>query len=530
VSAAPSFLSTLPASRGQRRLAATVVLVSLAFFVAAVPFAKAPLVHVPAFIPIYASALVVNDTMTAVLLLGQFLARRAMSLLVLAGAYVFTAAVTIAHALSFPDVFAPGGLLGAGAQTTVWLYMFWHGGFPLVVLVYAWWRGARSWIVDEARVTWAIAATLVVALGVAAAVIGLATLGQGSLPVLLRGGQYSNAYVVAVSIVWGASAVALLALWRRPGRRTVLDVWLMVTLCAWLLDVALSAMLNEKRFDLGFYAGRAYGLLASSFVLTVLLVESTLLHGRLAKAHRRERDERRRLAAKERELQAANRELDAFAYSVSHDLRAPLRAIDGYSRMIEEDYGDRLDAEGQRLLGVVRSSTASMGQLIEDLLAFSRAGRAPVAARDVPLEPLVRQVIADLAPQWEGRAVDFVVVVPGSVHADPALLRQVFANLLGNAIKFTRERAPARIEVGREAVPGAADVIFVRDNGAGFDMQHAGRLFGVFQRLHSAQEFPGTGVGLAIVARIIARHGGRIWPEAAPDRGAVFRFTLAADA
>ena len=530
MSAVSRFLSTRSASRGQRRLAAAVVGISVAFFVATVPFAKVPLAQVPAFIPIYASALVVNDTMTAVLLLGQFLARRAMALLVLAGAYVFTAALTIAHALSFPGVFAPDGLLGAGTQTTVWLYMLWHGGFPLLVLAYAWWRGAHTWIVVEARVGRAIVVTLVLALGVAAAVIGLATLGQGLLPVLLRGGQYSAAYVTAVSLVWGASAVALLVLWRRPGRRAVLDLWLMVTMCAWLFDVALSAMLNEKRFDLGFYAGRAYGLLASSFVLTVLLVESTLLHGRLAKAHRRERDERRRLAAKERELEAANRELDAFAYSVSHDLRAPLRAIDGYSLMLEEDYGDRLDTEGRRLLGVVRGSTASMGQLIEDLLAFSRAGRAPVAVRDVPLEPLVRQVIADLAPQWKGRAIDFVVAAPGSVHADPALLRQVFANLLANAIKFTRDCTPARVEVGRDAGSGGPDVLLVRDNGAGFDMQHAGRLFGVFQRLHSAQEFPGTGVGLAIVARIVARHGGRIWADAAPGRGAVFRFTLAPDA
>ena len=223
------------------------------------------------------------------------------------------------------------------------------------------------------------------------------------------------------------------------------------------------------------------------------------------------------------ELEAANKELNGFSYSVSHDLRAPLRAVDGFSRMLEEDYGARLDDEGRRLLAVVRSSTRQMGQLIDDLLAFSRLGRQEPNKGRVDMEQLAREVVAELMPQGSRALVEIGALPPA--HADRALLRQVWANLIGNALKYSGKREQPRVWIGAREVDGEC-VYSVRDNGAGFDMRYADKLFGVFQRLHRAEEFPGTGVGLAIVQRVIGRHGGRVWAESQPGEGACFHFSL----
>jgi signal transduction histidine kinase len=505
--------------------------------------------------------------------------------------------------------------------------------------------------------------------------------------------------IVVVSSVWTLSAVALVFLWRsRP--HTVLDLWLMVVMCAWIFDIALSAVLNAGRFDLGFYVGRIYGLLAASFVLMMLLIENSMLYGRLVEAHQRHArrlrilreidgavaaeetpeaiagaaiqplrevlgvaravvnifdleageavwlaaagrrrahvgpgvryslrlmgdvealkrgepqvvdthalppgpevdallasgvhvymvmpmiaggqligavsfggetptfsDEQKSIArevatqlaiavnqarlyervkrqaedlevrVRERtaELQAANKELDAFSYSVSHDLRAPLRAVDGYAQMLEEDYSKTLDAEGNRLLGVVRASSQRMGQLIDELLAFSRLGREPLRTGPVPLDALVKQIVDEARAEVDGRTIDFSIGKLGVVEADPTLLKQVLTNLVSNAIKFTRHKHPAIIQVGCIDTPDAGDAktYYVKDNGAGFDMKYSDKLFGVFQRLHSTAEYPGTGVGLAIVQRVVQRHGGHIWADSKPGEGATFSFTLRPEA
>jgi signal transduction histidine kinase len=222
------------------------------------------------------------------------------------------------------------------------------------------------------------------------------------------------------------------------------------------------------------------------------------------------------------ELQATNQELEAFSYSVSHDLRAPLRAIDGYSRMLEEDYGGAIDAEGRRLLGVVRGSSLKMGQLIDDLLAFSRLGRQAPAKRPVDMTDLAREVVGESAAV-NGAAVDLAPLPPAT--ADRSLMKQVWANLVGNALKYSSKSAAPRVEIGGREENGEA-LYWVRDNGVGFDMRYAAKLFGVFQRLHRAEEFAGTGVGLAIVQRIVTRHGGRVWAEGQPGKGACFYFAL----
>jgi PAS domain S-box-containing protein len=238
-----------------------------------------------------------------------------------------------------------------------------------------------------------------------------------------------------------------------------------------------------------------------------------------------------RVEARTAELQAANTELEAFSYSVSHDLRAPLRALQGFSRLLLEEHHDDLPAEAQHYLGRIRDNAAQMGTLIDDLLTFSRLSRQPVQSQSLDISLLLRDALGQLAAEQEGRRIDVRAGRLPRCAGDPALLRQVFLNLLSNALKFTRERAIACIEVGwAPGLEGDREhALFVADNGVGFDMQYAPKLFGIFQRLHSASEYEGTGVGLAIVQRIIHRHGGRIWADASVGRGATFYFTLPKD-
>ena len=236
-------------------------------------------------------------------------------------------------------------------------------------------------------------------------------------------------------------------------------------------------------------------------------------------------DLERRVHARTRELEAANQELEAFSYSVSHDLRAPLRGMDGYVRMLKEDYADRLDAEGNRLLDVVSSEARRMGQLIDDLLAFSRLGRRQMECRPVDLTDLAHNVFERLTVAAPDPPVRLELKPLPPALGDQAMLRQVFANLIGNALKFTRHQPAPVVEVGGSIRDGEL-TCYVKDNGIGFDEQYRHKLFGVFQRLHSEAEFEGTGVGLALVQRIIQRHGGRVWAEGKLNRGAVFYFTL----
>ncbi len=225
------------------------------------------------------------------------------------------------------------------------------------------------------------------------------------------------------------------------------------------------------------------------------------------------------------ELTEVNQELEAFAYSVSHDLRAPLRAIDGFSHKLLKLYGDQLDQEGQRLLQVVRDNAQRMGQLIDDLLRFSRLGRRELQRNPVDMDALAREVASDLLATESQRQIEFHCSALPMAYGDAAMLREVWVNLLSNAIKFSRDRPVAHISVvGRQ--DGQLATYTVRDDGAGFDMAYADKLFGVFQRLHRQDEFEGTGVGLALAQRILHRHQGHIWGEGQPDRGATFHFNL----
>jgi PAS domain S-box-containing protein len=233
----------------------------------------------------------------------------------------------------------------------------------------------------------------------------------------------------------------------------------------------------------------------------------------------------RRVEERTAQLEAANKELEAFSYSVSHDLRAPLRAIDGFARILVEDHAGRLDQEGRRVLGIVRSEATRMGRLIDDLLAFSRAIRRPVNVAPIEIASLAVSVRDECLQHIGDRHVTCTIHPLPPASGDAALIRQVLVNLVSNAVKYTRPRPEARLEIGGTIRDGEV-VYFVKDNGVGFDMRYASKLFGVFQRLHTEDEFEGTGVGLALAHRIIQRHGGRVWAESAPNAGATFYFSL----
>jgi signal transduction histidine kinase len=692
------FLSTMPASRADRRLALGFVVASVAIFTALAPYARVQLVPVPAFIPVYQSALIISDLLTALLLFNQFRILRSRGLLILAGAYLFSALMAVAHGLSFPNLFLPGGLPGQGPQTTAWLYFLWHAIVPVLVIAYAVTDGQGA--EAEARPAGAIALCIGAVLALAASLTLLTTAGHPLLPTVMAGDRDAPAKVIVATAGWMLCVVSLPLLWRRRPH-SVLDLWLIVVMCAWVFDIALAAVLNAGRYDIGWYAGRVYGLIAASFVLVVLLLENGKLYAQLAGVHAEaeralaRHAERLRLLSEidqamlsekpvetiaaaviqplrallgvpraivnrfdlsagevewiaaagrrrthvgpgvrysmrmmgdvaalrrgetqlvdtrllpqgreteallasgvnvymvvpmiaggellgalsfgsesatfsdeqmsiarevaaqlaisltqakllervkghaaelesrvlERtaELEAVNKELASFSYSVSHDLRAPLRAVDGYARMLEEDYAARLDGEGRRLLSVVRDSAGRMGQLIDDLLAFSRLSRQPLARHSVDNQRLVEEVIAEV--RGDSRAA----IEVGELQAaggDRALLKQVWVNLVGNALKYSSKREAPRVEIGSH-VEGEENIYWVRDNGAGFDMRYAAKLFSVFQRLHAQEEFAGTGVGLAIVQRVVSRHGGRVWAEGKPDAGATFFFSLPREA
>jgi light-regulated signal transduction histidine kinase (bacteriophytochrome) len=225
------------------------------------------------------------------------------------------------------------------------------------------------------------------------------------------------------------------------------------------------------------------------------------------------------------QCQESNRELEAFCYSVSHDLRSPLRSIASFAQILLQDYGSKLDDEGKRIMGVIQLETGRMGRLVDGLLSFSRLGRQPLRKSVVDVTALVNSVLEKLLAGHAGRKPEVELKALPPAHADEALMRQVFASLLSNAIKFTAHREVPRIEISGQS-DSEQTVYYVKDNGVGFEARHANKLFGVFHRLHGQEEFEGAGVGLALVQRIIQRHGGRIWAESVVNEGATFHFAL----
>ena len=285
-------------------------------------------------------------------------------------------------------------------------------------------------------------------------------------------------------------------------------------------------------------------LLRTAYLLAaVLCAAAAVLAARIVGERRRAGEERRikaeleeRVVERTAQLEAANRDLESFSYSIAHDLRAPLRAIDGFSRILLDEHAAQLSDEGRRQLGIVRANVQQMARLIDDLLSFSRLARQTASRQSVDMQALVAACFEELAHERKERDLTVTVETLPPADGDPAMLKQVWLNLISNAIKYTRRKAGAEVHAGFQGAAGAAGAAagagagayYVRDNGVGFDMAYADKLFGVFQRLHRAEEYEGTGVGLAIAAHIVQHHGGRIWAHAAPGKGATFYFTLEA--
>ena len=353
------FLSTIPAGRRERRLTLGFVLVSVTVFLAAAPFAKAPLPPVPAFLPMYQSALVINELITSVLLLGQYAILRARALLVLACGFLFSACMAVSHALSFPGLFSPTGLLGAGPQTTAWLYFLWHGGFPLFIIAYALLKGEDMEPVEAGAQTRsgihrAIVSGIAATLAFAGGLTLLTTAGHDALPAIMQGDTDAKTKIIVASATWAMILVALVVLWRRPPL-LALDLCLMAVMWAWVFDVALAAVLNHGRYDLGWYGGRIYGLLAASFVLVLLLVENGRLYVRLAAAHAGERQERRLVQEQTTKLMAVNKELEA-SFAALRDSSTRIQSIldtvaDGIITIDERGKVETFNPAAERVFG-----------------------------------------------------------------------------------------------------------------------------------------------------------------------------------
>ena len=528
----PAFLLNQPAGHAERRRALVVLLASIAIFCVLAPLARRPLPPVAAFIPIYESALVLIDLITAVLLFGQYRILRSRALLVLGCGYLFTALMTVGHAATFPGLFAPGGLLGAGPQTTAWIYMLWHGGFPLFVLAYALLKRNERPAPPPTAAADRAAPLVLPALTVllCAGLLLLTTAGQSALPDIMAGQRYTPAMQTTVASVWLISLVALGVLWRqRP--HSVLDLWLVVVLMAWLFDIALSAMLNGGRFDLGFYAGRIYGLLACSVVLLELLLENGALYARLVRSHERERRKAQDLLAARDEAQAANNAKSLFLASMSHEIRTPMNAIVGLTHVVLES---DLDARQRDYLLKVQASSKALLSLLNDILDYSKieAGKVTLEAEEFSPEEIVENVGNLFSAKIEEAGLELFFEVdknlPQRLLGDSLRLTQVLNNLLGNAIKFTPR---GEIVISVETLARSAERVelrfAVRDSGIGLSTEQADRLFQMFSQADPsvARRYGGTGLGLAICKRLVELMGGHIAVASAPGQGSSFSFT-----
>ena len=562
-----TWLANAPASPGERRLALWTVALSALLFVAAGLWAKLQLPQVWAFIPIYESALILSDIITAVLLFGQCRIARSRALLMLAGGYVFTAAATTAHALTFPGLFSPSGLLGASPQTTAWIYMFWHGGFPLVVIAYAL---KRDQPIEAAR-TNGIARQMLVtcALAVGAAVAFTAWATAGPLPPIMQGNRYTPVMLTVVSLVWAASLLALATLWWRRRPFTVLDLWLAVVMCAWLFDIGLSAVLNGGRFDLGFYSGRLYGLLAANFVLVRLLLENGVMHAELLNAHAVEKGRAAQLQLLMQQLRATNaqltdtnRELEEqsrfkseFLANMSHELRTPLNAVIGFSEMLKDGMAGVMTERQRTFAGHIYKGGHHLLALINDILDLSKieAGKVDIQLERVPIEATVGEaltMVAELARNRNVRVVPAFDAALGTLQVDRRRLKQIVLNLVANAVKFTPGGGQVVVHVAavdrvqaESALPGpgqgvrmplpASDVerfieISVRDSGIGIALDDIQKLFKPFTQISNTvtRSVEGTGLGLVMVHRLAELHGGTVAVNSRPGHGSCFTVWL----
>jgi signal transduction histidine kinase len=516
------FLSTVPPSSRDRWAAMLFTAIMCVSFLAAAPFAKVKLGEAWAFIPVYQSALLVIDLITAIILFTQSVILGSAALLVIAGGYLFTALMTVPHTLSFPRLLAPEGLIGAGPQTTAWLYIIWRSGFPIALIAYAQLRD----VVRVRRAGLAVLVTCAVVIFVVIAATLLATWGHAFLPAVMIGDSYTPLLSIAISFVLTFNLASAVVLWRKPPH-SALDVWLLVVMVTRLFDIALAALLNGARFDLGFYAGRVFGLIAASILLVVLLVETAALYARLARSFELERHDREReLRELQAELIHVSRlsELGQMVSALAHEVNQPLAAVGSYVRASLRllhagdlaKVGDALEkASGQ----VTRAS-----QTIQRLRQFVKKDESERSAEDV--RETIEEAAALALLGAEGRRVrldmEFAANTP-LVFIDKVRVQQVLLNLIRNAVEAMHDCERRELTIRSRAKNGMVE-ISVGDTGPGMPEDVRERLFQPFVTTKAS----GMGVGLSICRSIVEAQGGRLWLADGAGAGAVFHFTLPA--
>jgi signal transduction histidine kinase len=512
-------LSSLSPSLAQKRLALGVVLVLLAvYFITSGPLSAMRLPRIDAFIPAYASAMFVNDSITAVVLFAQFSILRSRALLAISNGYVFTALILIPWMLTFPGVFAPAGLLGAGLQSTVWLYILWHAGFPAFVIAYALLKDdgptPRLW---QGSVQVAIISSVAATAGIVCAATYLIIAADERLPpLMLDTVRLSELWPYAAGFAALLSALAGIVLWAR--RCSVLDLWLMVVMCAYVIEICLISFPTPARFSVGWYVGRIFGLLAGSVVLFVLLYEITTLYARLLRA----------VLAQHREREARLMTGDVVSASIAHEIKQPLSGM-----VTSADAGllwlDRATPD-------LDEAKATFKQIISDghraaaVIESIRASFKKDARSKTPLD--INELITETLAHVRGELQKHRVLVQAAqneqlprVRAVPVQVQQVLLNLITNAIESMAAKRGVRVLRVRSAAHESGGVmVSVEDTGAGIQTQDVDRIFNPLFTTKSH----GMGMGLSICRSIIEAHGGRLWAAPNKPEGAVFHFILPA--
>jgi len=513
-------LASLSPSKAQRRLAVAVVLALLgAFFLAAGPLSTIQLWRIDAFVPAYATAMFVIDSITAVLLFAQFSILRSRALLVIASGYLFTALIVIPWLLTFPGVFTPGGLLGAGLQSTNWLYILWHAGFPTFVMAYALLKD-----VDPTKGLWqgsagaAILSSVATTAAVVCAATFLVTAGDVLMPrISLDPVHFSTLwlYVAGSLALW--SVLTLIVLWIL--RRSVLDLWLMVVICAYAIEIYLVAFPGLARFSGGWYAGRVFGFVSGSLVLFVLLYEITTLYARLLRA----------VFAQRREREARLMTGDAVSASIAHEIKQPLSGMitnaDAGLRWLDRTTPDLDKAKASFKL--IISDGHRAGAVIESIRAIFKKDARNRTLLDI--NELVGDALALVGDELQKHRVSVQAEQNEQlprVKGDRVQMQQVLLNLITNAIDSMVAKDGSRVLCVRSEVHGGGGVIVsVADTGTGIGPQELERIFNPLFTTKSG----GMGMGLSICRSIIEAHDGQLWVAPNKPEGAVFQFMLRAD-
>jgi signal transduction histidine kinase len=513
-------LSSLSPSRAQKRLALVLVLALLvAFLVTDGALSTIQLGRIDAFVPVYATAMFVNDSITAVLLFAQFSILRSRALLAIASGYLFTALILIPWMLTFPGVFTPGGLLGAGLQSTSWLYTLWHAGFAMFVIAYALLRDA-----DPAKRLWRGSATVAILSSVAltAAVVCAATFivtaGDALLPrINLDPVHFSTLWQYIASCLALLCVLAVILLWIR--RHSVLDLWLMVVMSAYVIEICLIAFPVPARFSFGWYAGRVFGLISGSLLLFVLLYEITILYAQLLRA----------VLAQRREREARLLTGDAVAATIAHEVKQPLTGMitnaDAGLRWLDRSTPD-LD-EAKAAFGQIVADGHRAGGVIESIRAIFKKDARNRTSLDI------NELIGEALTLTRGDLQRHRILVEAEpnaqlpqVRGDRIQLQQVLLNLITNAIDSMAAKDGARVlRVRSEVRDGGSVIVSVADTGTGIGSQEHELIFNPLFTTKSG----GMGMGLSICRSIIEAHDGRLWVAPNKPEGAVFQFMLAAD-